>query len=95
MAIDDWLWFKIATGKTNTTDNPLQRDGTSNISAVNDQAIQPGDGESGSHWSSRDSTKIYKSISGFANGYNLFNQENQMEVQIFGKSWISRIQYLC
>jgi hypothetical protein len=64
--------LKLATGKHNTTDNALQKDGTT-ASAVNDQAIQPGDGGVGFSLEFQGFTKIYKGISGFANGYYLFN----------------------
>ena len=65
--------LKLATGSHSTTDNPLQKDGTSAIPAVNDQAIQPGDGGVGFSLEFQGFTRIYKGISGFANGYYLFN----------------------
>jgi hypothetical protein len=64
--------LKLATGKHNTTDDALQKDGTTKR-AVNDQAIQPGDGGVGFSLEFQGFTKIYKGISGFANGYYLFN----------------------
>jgi hypothetical protein len=64
--------LKLATGKHNTTDDALQKDGTTK-SAVNDQAIQPGDGGVGFSLEFQGFTKIYKGISGFANGYYLFS----------------------
>ena len=64
--------LKLATGKFNTTDMALQKDGTKK-SAVNDQAIQPGDGGVGFSLEFSGFTKLYKGISGFANGYYLFN----------------------
>jgi hypothetical protein len=64
--------LKLATGSHNTTDNALQKDGsTKNV--VNDQAIQPGDGGVGFSLEFQGFTKIYKDIYGFANGYYLFN----------------------
>ena len=64
--------LKLATGKHNTSDDALQKDGTTK-SAVNDQAIQPGDGGVGFSLEFQGFTKIYKGISGFANGYYLFS----------------------
>ncbi|MDN3659445.1 hypothetical protein QWZ08_27615 [Ferruginibacter paludis] len=64
--------LKLATGSHNTTDNALQKDGTTK-SAVNDQAIQPGDGGVGFSLEFQGFKKIYKDIYGFANGYYLFN----------------------
>jgi len=64
--------IKLATGKHNTVDDALQKDGTTK-SSVNDQAIQPGDGGVGFSIEFQGFTKIYKSIMGFANGYYLFN----------------------
>ncbi len=64
--------LKLATGSHGTTDNALQKDG-SYKSAVNDQAIQPGDGGVGFSLEFSGFTKLYKGISGFANGYYLFN----------------------
>jgi len=64
--------LKLATGSHSTTDNALQKDG-SYVKAVNDQAIQPGDGGVGFSLEFQGFTKIYKGISGFANGYYLFN----------------------
>jgi hypothetical protein len=64
--------LKLATGSHNTSDNALQKDGTTK-SAINDQAIQPGDGGVGFSLEFQGFTKIYKDIYGFANGYYLFN----------------------
>lgn len=64
--------LKLATGSHSTSDNALQKDGTKK-SAVNDQAIQPGDGGVGFSLEFQGFTKLYKGISGFANGYYLFN----------------------
>jgi hypothetical protein len=64
--------LKLATGSHSTTDDALQKDG-SHASAVNDQAIQPGDGGVGFSLEFQGFTKIYKSISGFANGYYLLS----------------------
>ncbi|MEP7278851.1 MAG: hypothetical protein ABI813_09435 [Bacteroidota bacterium] len=64
--------LKLATGKYNTTDNALQKNG-GYASAVNDQAIQPGDGGVGFALQFQGFTKMYKGISGFANGYYLFS----------------------
>lgn len=64
--------LKLATGSHSTADDALQKDGTLK-SAVNDQAIQPGDGGVGFSLELSGFTKIYKGISGFANGYYLFN----------------------
>ncbi len=64
--------LKLATGSHSTSDDALQKDGTLK-SSVNDQAIQPGDGGVGFSLELSGFTKIYKGISGFANGYYLFN----------------------
>ena len=64
--------LKLATGSHSTSDNALQKDDTKK-SAVNDQAIQPGDGGVGFSLEFQGFTKLYKGISGFANGYYLFN----------------------
>jgi hypothetical protein len=64
--------IKLATGKYNTTDEALQKDGTTKT-AVNDQAIQPGDGGVGFSLEFQGFTKLYKGLSGFANAYYLFN----------------------
>ncbi|MDB5276773.1 MAG: hypothetical protein JWR61_1728 [Ferruginibacter sp.] len=64
--------LKLATGSHNTSDNALQKDGTTK-SSINDQAIQPGDGGVGFSLEFQGFTKIYKDIYGFANGYYLFN----------------------
>jgi hypothetical protein len=64
--------LKLATGKHNTSDAALQKDGTK-VNSTNDQAIQPGDGGTGFSLEFQGFTKIYKGISGFANGYYLFN----------------------
>ena len=65
--------LKLATGSHSTTDKPLQKDGTIGAPAINDQAIQPGDGGVGFSLEFSGFTRIYKGISGFANGYYLFN----------------------
>ena len=65
--------LKLATGSHSTTDRPLQKDGTIGAPAINDQAIQPGDGGVGFSLEFSGFTRIYKGISGFANGYYLFN----------------------
>lgn len=64
--------LKLATGSHSTTDMALQKDG-SYANTVNDQAIQPGDGGVGFSLQFQGFTKIYQGISGFANGYYLFN----------------------
>jgi len=64
--------LKLATGSHSTTDLALQKDGSKAV-AVNDQAIQPGDGGVGFSLEFSGFTRIYKGISGFANGYYLFN----------------------
>ena len=64
--------LKLATGKYDTKDDVLQKDG-SHVSNTNDQAIQPGDGGVGFSLEMQGFTKLYKRISGFANGYYLFN----------------------
>jgi hypothetical protein len=64
--------LKLATGSHSTTDNALQKDGSKAV-AVNDQAIQPGDGGVGFSLEFSGFTRVYKGISGFANGYYLFN----------------------
>ncbi|MEO6549867.1 MAG: hypothetical protein ABIN94_17830 [Ferruginibacter sp.] len=64
--------LKLATGSHDTYDDALQKDG-SYARAVNDQAIQPGDGGVGFSLEFQGFSKIYKGISGFANGYYLFN----------------------
>ena len=64
--------LKLATGKYNTTDYALQKNGSTLLS-VNDQAIQPGDGGVGFSLEFQGFQKIYKGITGFANGYYLFN----------------------
>jgi hypothetical protein len=64
--------LKLATGSHSTADDALQKDGTKK-SSINDQAIQPGDGGVGFSLEFQGFTKIYKGISGFANGYYLFN----------------------
>ncbi|MFT3937070.1 MAG: hypothetical protein QM726_25815 [Chitinophagaceae bacterium] len=64
--------LKLATGSHSTTDMALQKDGTK-AESVNDQAIQPGDGGVGFSLEFSGFTRIYKGISGFANGYYLFN----------------------
>ncbi len=64
--------LKLATGSHSTTDMALQKDG-SLARSVNDQAIQPGDGGVGFSLEFQGFTRIYKGISGFANGYYLFN----------------------
>lgn len=66
------LGIKLATGKHNTKDDALQRDG-SYKEAVNDQAIQPGDGGVGFSLEFQGFTRLYRNIYGFANGYYLFN----------------------
>ncbi|MES1214650.1 MAG: hypothetical protein ABUT20_03955, partial [Bacteroidota bacterium] len=66
------LGFKLSTGNHNTTDMALQKDG-SYKEAVNDQAIQPGDGGVGFSLEFQGFTRLYKNIYGFANGYYLFN----------------------
>ncbi|MCW3090229.1 MAG: hypothetical protein JWP81_1298 [Ferruginibacter sp.] len=64
--------LKLATGSHDTYDDALQKDGTY-ARAVNDQAIQPGDGGVGFSLEFQGFTNLYKSISGFANGYYLFS----------------------
>ena len=64
--------LKLATGSHSTSDDALQKDGTK-ARATNDQAIQPGDGGVGFSLEFQGFTKLYKGISGFANGYYLFN----------------------
>jgi hypothetical protein len=64
--------LKLKTGSHSETDDAPQSDGTTK-NVVMDQAIQPGDGGVGFSLEFQGFTKIYKSISGFANGYYLFN----------------------
>lgn len=64
--------LKLATGSHSTSDDALQKDGTK-LKSTNDQAIQPGDGGVGFSLELQGFTKLYKGISGFANGYYLFN----------------------
>jgi len=64
--------LKLNTGSHSKTDDALQKDGTYK-NVVMDQAIQPGDGGVGFSLEFQGFTKIYKGISGFANGYYLFN----------------------
>jgi len=64
--------LKLASGDYDTKDWALQKDGTKAL-AVNDQAIQPGDGGVGFSLQFQGFTQLYKNISGFANGYYLFN----------------------
>jgi hypothetical protein len=64
--------LKLKTGSHSEMDDAPQADGTTK-SVVMDQAIQPGDGGIGFSVEFQGFTKLYKGISGFANGYYLFN----------------------
>lgn len=66
------LGLKLNTGSHSETDEALQVDG-SKLSAVMDQAIQPGDGGIGVSVELQGFKKLYKNLYGFANGYYLFN----------------------
>ena len=66
------LSIKLPTGKTNTADIAPQANGTRRY-AINDQAIQPGDGGVGFALEVQAFRQLYKGIYGFANGYYLFN----------------------
>jgi len=66
------LGVKLNTGSHSTMDLAPQSNGTKRL-ALNDQAIQPGDGGIGFSVELQGFRKIYKSIYAFANGYYLFN----------------------
>jgi hypothetical protein len=64
--------LKLKTGSHSATDEAPQADGSTKT-VIMDQAIQPGDGGVGFSTEFQGFTKIYRSISGFANGYYLFS----------------------
>lgn len=64
--------LKLNTGSHSKKDDALQKEGTYK-NVVMDQAIQPGDGGVGFSLEFQGFTKLYKGISGFANGYYLFS----------------------
>jgi hypothetical protein len=64
--------MKLNTGDYAATDYALQKDGSTAL-AIMDQAIQPGDGGVGFSFELQGFTQLTKGITGFANGYYLFN----------------------
>ena len=66
------MGLKLKTGSHAETDDAPQADGTTK-NVMMDQAIQPGDGGIGFSIEFQGFTKLYKSISAFANGYYLFS----------------------
>lgn len=89
------LGLKLNTGSHSETDEALQVDG-SKLSAVMDQAIQPGDGGIGISVELQGFKQLYKNLYGFANGYYLFNpKENNGTFKSPPRKGTGRVRTVC